>query len=195
MHVVESVRTVRSRSQAIFRDLSQSLLWRQRDCPRGRSESELVLQYRETSHLRDFGVRRTRQELLARGPGLAMLSPAISNDQQPFQRIEPEPGQTSRNVFPARLPLAIDTEAAGARQLGACGSVESYIWTRQRLPALIAMGRRCIAGARRASDRPRIESAFRELNWQNPPSFRTFLREAAAAKDDGPSISTTTCAG
>ena len=183
MHVVESVRT----AITILRFLaSQSKPFGVNAIAREVGvESELVLQYRENPHARGTSdVRRTRQELLAR----ARARDAVDGNQQRSATVPENRARTRKpreTIFLHGFLLAIDTEAAGARPLGAgCGGVEC---TSGPGPAAASADRgdgRCIAGDL-LSDRPRIESAFRELNWQNPPSFRTFLREAAAAKDDG----------
>ena len=66
-----------------------------------------------------------RDKSYSPGPGLAMLSTAISNDQQLFQRNRARTRNPRETIFLHGFLLAIDTEAAGARPLGAgCGSVE-----------------------------------------------------------------------
>lgn len=183
MHVVESVRT----AIAILRFLaSQSKPFGVNAIARevGVSPSSCfnIVKTLTLEGLLEFD---ERDKSYSPGPGLAMLSPAISNDQQLFQRIEPELVNLAKRfsctasfwrLTQQRLVLVSSVRGAAALNV--------HLDPGQRLPALIGAMGRCIAGDL-LSDRPRIESAFRELNWQNPPSFRTFLREAAAAKEDG----------
>ncbi len=183
MHVVESVRT----AIAILRFLaSQSKPFGVNAIARevGVSPSSCfnIVKTLTLEGLLEFD---ERDKSYSPGPGLATLSPAISNDQQLFQRIEPELVNIAKRfsctasfwrLTQKRLVLVSSVRGAAALNV--------HLDPGQRLPALIGAMGRCIAGDL-LSDRSQIESAFRELNWQNPPSFRTFLREAAAAKEDG----------
>jgi DNA-binding IclR family transcriptional regulator len=126
-----------------------------------------------------------RDKTYSPGLGLTLLSAKTSIDQQRFQRIEPEIANLAKRFSCtasfwrlARDRLVLINSVRGATALNV------HLETGLRLPALLGAMGRCVAGDL-TWDRSQIESAFRELNWQNPPSFRTYLREAAAARDRG----------
>jgi DNA-binding IclR family transcriptional regulator len=79
---------------------------------------------------------------------------------------------------------------AAAERLVLVGFAENSLATRihmtvgQRLPMLAGAGGRCIASALNLST-AEIEERFARLRWDNPPSFRTYLRQVADARARG----------
>jgi DNA-binding IclR family transcriptional regulator len=53
-----------------------------------------------------------------------------------------------------------------------------------RLPPLLGAMGRCVA-AHSGWERSKLERAFEKVAWQNPPPFRTFLKDAATVKRTG----------
>jgi len=126
---------------------------------------------KETLALEGLLVFDERDKSYSPGPALAMLVPKMNNDERFFQAIRPELANVARQfsctasfwrLAQERLVL-IDSVRGAA-------TMNVHMDAGFRLPALLGAMGRCIAGYS-TWDRSRIESAFRELNWQNPPSF------------------------
>ncbi|WP_074119281.1 helix-turn-helix domain-containing protein [Bradyrhizobium sp. AS23.2] len=126
-----------------------------------------------------------RDKSYSPGPALATLSPKTTNDEKLFRLVEPVLSSiamrfsctaTLWRVTQDRLILIDSVQGAAMLNVQMRAGL--------RLPALIGAMGRCVAGD---SNLPRreIESAFRKINWQNPPPFRAFLRDAEAAKENG----------
>jgi DNA-binding IclR family transcriptional regulator len=126
-----------------------------------------------------------RDKTYALGPALSMLAPRTSDDEQVFDLIEPQLAAFARRFSCTtslwrltRDRLVLINSVRGAALLNV------HLDPGLRVPSFIGSMGRCIAGEF-LHDRPRIENAFHEIKWQNPPPLRTFLRDAAAAKVNG----------
>jgi DNA-binding IclR family transcriptional regulator len=122
----------------------------------------------------------------APGAGLYALVPQGADGRAAFARCAPL-FERFAEKYAATVAL---WRIAAAERLVLVGFAENTQATRihmtvgQRLPMLAGAGGRCIASALNLSAEE-IEARFARLRWDNPPSFRAYLRQVAEARTQG----------
>lgn len=120
------------------------------------------------------------------GAGLYTLVPETNGGRTVFARCAPL-FERFAETHAATVAL---WRLAAAERLILVGFAENSRATRihmtvgQRLPMLAGASGRCIASALSLSS-GEIEERFARLRWDNPPSFRTYLRQVAEAGRQG----------
>jgi DNA-binding IclR family transcriptional regulator len=126
-----------------------------------------------------------RDKSYSPGLALAALAPRMNSDADLFRRVEADFEEIATR-FSCTASLWRHT---GGRMIlidsvRGAATMNVHMNSGLRLPALLGAMGRCVA-AHSTWNRTRIEAAFREINWQKAPSFRSFMKEAVEAKKLG----------
>jgi len=126
-----------------------------------------------------------RDKSYAPGAGLAAIAPRTNVDEEIFRSVEAD-----LQDIAARFSCTASFWKLARERLVLLGSVRGastlnvHMNAGLRLPALLGAMGRCIAG-QAGWERAKIEAAVRAIHWEKPPSFRSYMKEAALTRETG----------